>query len=89
MSLPDLDTEEGRAAYRKEWRAVGRPYRLGGLVAILLGAGYVIASRYDVVPGHETALMVAYGLVAAGWAAFLAATFLRNRHHRRRLREGL
>lgn len=89
MSLPDLDTDEGRAAYRKEWLAVGRPYRMGGLIAILLGAAYVIASRYDVVPASEALTVVAYGLVALGWALFLLSTFLRNRHHRRRLREGL
>jgi len=89
MTTPDLNTEEGRAAYRKEWRTVGRPYRLGGLVLILLGAAYVIASRYDVVPAQEEALMVAYGFVAVGWAMFLIATYLRNRHHKRRLAEGL
>jgi hypothetical protein len=89
MSPPDLNTEEGRAAYRREWRAVGKPYRMGGLILIVLGAGYVIASRYDVVPADPTVLMVAYGLVAAGWAMFLIATYLRNRHHKRRLAEGL
>ena len=89
MTLPDLETEEGRAAYREEWKAVGKPYRLGGLVLILLGAGYVVATRYDAVPANETALMVAYGMVAAGWVLFLIATYMRTRHHKRRLREGL
>lgn len=89
MTTPDLDTEEGRAAYRKEWRAVGKPYRIGGLVLILLGAAYVIASRYDAVPANEALMVVAYGFVAAGWALFLMATWLRSRHHKRRLAEGL
>jgi hypothetical protein len=89
MSLPDLDTDEGRAAYRQELKAVARPYRLGGFALIMLGVAYVLATRYDVVPTHQALLMVAYGLVAAGWALFLASTYLRNRHHKRRLAEGL
>jgi hypothetical protein len=89
MSLPDLDTEEGRAAYRAELKAVGRPFRLGGLVLILLGAGYVLATRSDVVPQIEPLMLVAYGLVAAGWVLFLTATYLRTRYHKRRLAEGL
>lgn len=89
MSLPDLDTEEGRAAYRAEVKAVGRPLRLAGLVLIVLGAGYVIATRYDAVPLIEPLMLVAYGFVAAGWVLFLAATYLRTRYHKRRLAEGL
>ncbi|WP_439472946.1 hypothetical protein [Brevundimonas sp.] len=89
MSLPDLDTEEGRAAYRAEVKAVGRPFRLGGLALILLGAGYVIATRYDAVPVIEPLMLVAYGFVAAGWVLFLAATWMRTRYHKRRLAEGL
>ncbi|QDH73175.1 hypothetical protein [Brevundimonas sp. M20] len=89
MSLPDLDTEEGRAAYRAEVKAVGRPLRLGGLVLILLGAGYVIATRYEALPAIQPLMLVAYGFVAAGWVLFLAATYLRTRYHKRRLAEGL
>ena len=89
MSLPDLNTDEGRAAYRAEIKAVGRPLRLGGLVLILLGAGYVVATRYDALPLNETLMLVAYGAVAAGWVLFLTATYLRTRHHKRRLAEGL
>ena len=89
MSLPDLSTDEGRAAYRAELKAVARPYRLGGLVLILLGVAWVMATRYEVVPQQQILMVIAYGLVAAGWALFLASTFLRNRHHKRRLAEGL
>ncbi|WP_291839446.1 hypothetical protein [Brevundimonas sp.] len=89
MSLPDLDTEEGRAAYRKELMAVGRPYRLGGLALVVAGAGYVLGSRYAGLPADETLTLVAFGAVAAGWALFLAGRFLRTRHHKRRLAEGL
>ena len=89
MSLPDLSTDEGRAAYRAELKAVARPYRLGGLVLILLGVAWVMATRYEVVPQQQILMVIAYGFVAAGWALFLASTFLRNRHHKRRLAEGL
>ena len=89
MSLPDLNTDDGRAAYRAEIKAVGRPLRLGGLVLILLGAGYVVATRYDALPVNEALMLVAYGAVAAGWVLFLTATYLRTRHHKRRLAEGL
>ncbi|MFC7379378.1 hypothetical protein [Brevundimonas sp. GCM10030266] len=89
MSQHDLDTEEGRAAYRAELKAVGRPFRLGGLALILLGAGYVVATRYDALPEIEALMVVAYGLVAAGWVSFLTATYLRTRYHKRRLAEGL
>ena len=38
MSLPDLNTDEGRAAYRKELRQVGRPLRFTGLALIVAAA---------------------------------------------------
>ena len=34
-------------------------------------------------------LIVAYGLLAAGWALVVTAIFMRTRHHKRRLAEGL
>ena len=37
MPAPDLDSDEGRAAYRKELRQVARPLRAGGL-ALVVGA---------------------------------------------------
>ena len=89
MSLPDLDTDEGRAAYRKELMAVGRPYRLGGLALVVAGGAYVIATRYAGLPSNETLTVVAFGALAAGWVLFLAGRFLRTRHHKRRLTEGL
>lgn len=89
MSAPDLETEDGRAAYRAELRGMARPYRLGGFVLILLGAGYVMATRMGWAPVQQTAMVVAYGAVAVGWALFITAIFLRTRHHKRRLAEGL
>ncbi|MGQ3040737.1 MAG: hypothetical protein ACT6TH_03070 [Brevundimonas sp.] len=89
MSLPDLETSEGRATYRAELKAVGRPFRLAGVALILLGAGYIVATRVDWLVPNQAGIVVAYAAVAAGWAFFVAATFLRTRHHRRRLKEGL
>ncbi len=89
MSLPDLSTDEGRAAYRAELMSVGRPYRLGGLALVVLGAAYVIATRYGGLAEHPTLTLAAFGALATGWALFLVGRYLRTRHHKRRLAEGL
>lgn len=89
MSRPDLETEEGRAAYRLELRQVGRPLRLGGFALILLGAAFTLAVSQGVMGLTDSAMIVGYGLLAAGWAMVVAAVYMRTRHHRRRLMEGL
>ncbi len=89
MSRPDLNTEAGRAAYRRELRRVAWPMRLGGLGLIVLAAALILASRQNLFGLGEGAVMVAYGLLAAGWALWVAAVFIRTRHHKRRLAEGL
>jgi hypothetical protein len=89
MSGPDLDTEEGRAAYRRELRRVAWPLRLGGLALIVLAAAYVLAVRFDVLGMSEDSLVVAYGALTVGWCLVIAAVFVRTRHHKRRLAEGL
>jgi hypothetical protein len=89
MSLPDLDTDEGRAAYRREVLAVGRPYRMAGLALVVLSACYVAATRYAGLPTNEILTLVAFGGLALGWVLFLAGRYLRTRHHKRRLAEGL
>ena len=89
MSRPDLNTEACRAAYRRELRRVAWPMRLGGLGLIVLAAALILASRQNLVGLGEGAVTVAYGLLAAGWALWVAAVFIRTRHHKRRLAEGL
>ncbi|RZJ01866.1 MAG: hypothetical protein EON90_00685 [Brevundimonas sp.] len=89
MSAPDLDTEEGRAAYRKELRRVGLPIRLAGLALITIGAGLALGSRYGTLGLTNEVLPFAYGALALGWALVLAAIYIRAQHHKRRLREGL
>lgn len=85
--LPDLSTEEGRAEYRRELRRVALPYRWGGLGLILAAALVVVAASRGVLP--EQATLVGYAMLAGGWALVILAVFLRTRHHKRRLAEGL
>ena len=89
MTRPDLDTDEGRAAYRRELKRVGWPLRLGGLVLIVAAAALIVAVRQGWIADAGIATNVGYGMLALGWALFLAATFLRTRYNRRRLAEGL
>lgn len=83
MSRPDLDTEEGRAAYRKELRQVALPVRWGGLALIVAVAAWLLMDRTV----HGPMLVVAYGLLATGWALVIGAVWIRTRHHRRRMAE--
>lgn len=82
MSAPDLSTEEGRAAYRAELRRVAWPLRLGGLLAIVLGAVWLTLSDGAL---QGPVLVLAYGLLAVGWGLILTSILLRTRHHRRRM----
>ena len=84
MTGPDMNTEEGRAAYRAELKAVGRPLRLGGLVLILLSAFVLTGMGQGWFALPAAFGMAAYAGLAAGWALMLAAIFQRTRHHRRR-----
>ena len=88
MANPDLHTEEGRMAYRKELRRVAWPVRVAGFALIVLGALSVMAPRW-VATWPDLLVNGGYALLAAGWALFLAAIFIRTRYHRRRMAEGL
>ncbi|MBX3475973.1 MAG: hypothetical protein KF910_00010 [Brevundimonas sp.] len=85
--LPDLNTEEGRAEYRRELRRVALPVRLGGIGMILVAALVVVAASRGFLPQQAT--LVGYAMLAIGWALVIAAVHLRTRHHKRRLAEGL
>jgi len=89
MSLPDLNTDEGRAAYRKELRQVGRPLRLTGLVLIVAAAALILAVRQGVMGLNNDANVIAYAMLAGGWVLLIAAIYMRTRYNRRRLMEGL
>ena len=87
MSPPDLNTDEGRAAYRKELRGVGRPLRAGGLAMVVGAAVLILISRQGAV--GPWAVNLSYFMLAAGWVMVIAAIWMRTRHHKRRLAEGL
>jgi hypothetical protein len=87
--MTDLNTEEGRAAYRKELRRVAWPLRMGGIALIVLAALFVLGVRFGVMGLTNDSLVIGYGALAVGWAMVIAAVFVRTRHHKRRLAEGL
>jgi hypothetical protein len=89
LSLPDLDTEDGRAAYRKELRRVALPMRFAGLGLIVLGAAWALMVRYGVLGLTNETMIVAYSALALGWALVLAAIWTRTQYHKRRLAQGL
>jgi hypothetical protein len=89
MTLPDLNTDEGRAEYRKELRRVAWPIRWGGLALIVLGAFLALGARYGWVGMDNGVMPLAYLSLAVGWAMVLAAIYMRTQHHKRRLQEGL
>lgn len=87
MTPPDLSTEDGRAAYRRELRRVGWRWRWGGLALIVIAALWVAAARDGGQAWAEQGVMVAYGLLAAGWVMVISSIAMRTRHHRRRMAE--
>lgn len=88
MTRPDLNTD-GVAAYRRELKQVGRPLRFAGLALIVAAALLILSVREGWIGGGELTTNVGYGMLALGWASFIAATFIRTRYHRRRMSEGL
>jgi hypothetical protein len=89
MTLPDLETEEGRAAYRKELRQVALPLRWGGLALIVIGALLTLAVRNGTAGLTVEVMPFAYAALALGWALVLAGVWKRTQYHKRRLQEGL
>jgi len=89
MDKVNLDTAERRRAYRDELNGVARPYRMAGLAFILVGAFLLWGSTRGWLGLTDGAQVWGYGALAIGWVLFLTATFLRTRHHKRRLAQGL
>ena len=82
----DLNTEEGRSAYRAELRRVAWPVRAAGFGLVVLGALGVLAPRW--IPEWPDSLVaISWFVLAAGWVLFITAIVLRTRYHRRRLAE--
>lgn len=85
---PDLDSEEGRTAYRAELRMVAWEMRCWGFALVVLGIAGLLFHRAHRVPiltsDEGLASLVA---LALGWALLLAAIVKRARYHRRRMAE--
>lgn len=81
----DLETAEGRAAYRRELRGVARWPRIIGFGLILIAAVAILNLRSD--PEAGAALYGAYAMLAGGWAVLIWSYVQRNIYHRRRLRQ--
>ncbi len=84
MSDSTARTDAEIAAYRAEWKAVGRKQRLAGFLFVILGAlsSYFADKAGAAGPAIQWA---GYASLALGWGLMLFAIFLRTRFHRRLL----
>ena len=89
MARPDLESPAGQAAYRAELKRVGWKYRLAGFVLIVIAALLVVVAKDGKFGLTDDAVKLAYGLLFVGWALVISAIFMRARHHKRRMAEGL
>jgi hypothetical protein len=82
---PDLSTDEGRAAWRAELRAVAFWPRILG-VSLIFGSGLVIVwNRFFAHAPNRDAISASYVVLAVGWLLFAIALLIRSRYQRRRL----
>jgi len=88
MARPDLDDPEDLKAYRKELRAVGRPFTFAGLGLLLVGIVMMGSSKYGWLPYHvEGPDLTAFGVLLLGWGLMVWAFVKRNLYHRNRMAE--
>ena len=86
MTRPDLSDDQAIAKYRAELRMGGRNQRLAGFALVIRGAVAVWGGT-AAGPAGPTIQYAGYAALAFGWALMLAASFLRTRYHRQRMRE--
>ena len=85
---PDLDSAEGRRAYRRELRRIAVAWRAFGFALLLAGtAGMVVFGR-----GPQSLLdsaegVASLGLAALGWIALIVVIAKRTRYHKARMAE--
>ena len=80
MARPDLSDPVQLKAYRRELRALARPWRLLGL-SIVIAAVVIMFTRGE---GFDR---LSLALLAVGWAILIAVIVYRTRYHRRRMAE--
>jgi|GEM_PF-134541 len=85
LAPPDLETTEGRAAYRRELRGVARWPRFAGFFIVIISAIAILNLRSD--PAGGAALNGAYVGLGLGWIVLIYAFVQRNIYHRRRMRQ--
>ncbi|MEZ0242709.1 MAG: hypothetical protein ACAH11_05000 [Sphingomonas sp.] len=85
MSIPDLQSPEGRRAYRAELMRVARFWRWTGLALVTLAAvGFVQVARLDL-PWSSTLGAATLAGMAIGWGLVIVGIYLRTRYHRARM----
>jgi hypothetical protein len=82
---PDLDSPEGRAAYKRELRRLMRVPRLLGFFFVLLGTGIVIYAQRAGITGLLKP--IGFGVMALGWFNLLLILYFQARYHRARMAE--
>ena len=80
---PDITTPEGRAAFRREMRAVARPIRLSGMALALTGVA-LGATRYFMTPWPDQFRYAALALCLAGVVLLITGLIQRTRYQIRR-----
>ncbi|WP_293676721.1 hypothetical protein [uncultured Phenylobacterium sp.] len=89
MARPDLSTPEGRADYQAELRPVGAPWRIAGIVLVVIAALGVVITRGMGRGPTDPVFLGSLALLVLGWAAVGVGVFLRGRHNHHRMREPL
>jgi hypothetical protein len=87
MSRPDLSTPEGRAAYQAELRTVALPWRVGGVVLILVAAIVLVSAKGQNLGLRSPLMLAGFAILALGWILAFVGIYLRTRYHARRLKE--
>jgi hypothetical protein len=86
MARPDLSTPEGKARYRAELMAIGRPWRILGLlmVAAALAGILIVRMQGEALLGTGLGIL-SVALMVLGWALLFFVIAKRTRHHRQRM----
>ena len=87
MSRPDLTNPEGRAAYQAELRTVAVPWRVGGIVMIIVAAIILVAAKGQNLGLHAPLMIAGFAILALGWVLAFVGIYLRTRYHARRLND--
>jgi uncharacterized membrane protein len=88
VSPPDLETPEGRAAYRAELRRVWAVPRVIGLVWVALAALGMVWNKNQGAAWDAPLGLASLVLLIAAWALLVVVIVKRSAYHRRRISGG-